>query len=1267
MAVKDLVQQYEQAQSPPGSGSRTSSHLTQQRSHHSARTPVPIEVEGDAVDHELQPQRARFLNHATRPNRRSSPDQTDTHASPYASTLVDGTPAANRKSQELSLKAAERSVFIQSEPTLIASGSDSSIPTLSADSGEPHSGKHDYPPRSVWSDDCEEPLRFPHQHMTHSRRRSTQQAHQPIPAPVIFSRNALPLSLPNLDCYLSSLPAPILGDGCDDSSPMFPPLDALAKSVRSLDDLETNSTVAPVWRNRSTILGGTINILIAFLGSSALASFYSLQGLINTVQIFALILSTIVPVGGHDLKDKWRKLFLGTIPNVLALNFAPALFQSLIFLLVVMTIASCLLYYFYRATIQCDRYTSIEGLQQTETQGKQWMLVIVTFLLTVLYLPLSTMSVHVLVWSEELWPIPNPYLNATQFPPSLPPLGSPSEFRDPLDFCWTTTMKRNEVNWAPVVVVLSAVVFLVFAVWFPIALRRVIQRSVPKVDKFTELGRPRSHVDMDGEYHLLLDRDRNPFNFLYSNFRRGWGTYISTYLFAKLSTLVIIAVVDPNNCFFRSFSRTSIPIARQSLLLTSTLGFFVAQCIYTPFMDPINNASEWTSRLNYLTTSITALAITLNIPGRNIIDSYVLYCIYVITYGLGFYFSVISFAWMQRNVKRLTRRIDFSVDIFSPRLDTSSTSIHTKRRIWQESITALMLTDLDCAIPPKQPMAFAQSRDSRFPPYLLDFMGTPGERHVENLKIFREVGSYEYNRAVELSSGPDFALYQHLEDVILKNFIGPDSYWKPLEADEEEDKGAPGCHNFFGNAWWIPFPPTLVIRYDDGQYAVAKGASELRAYIEQNSSRAVQQRCLIRMSLRALEGQIVQWPYDHFQPVGSQGSWCCGSRYHAVSQQHYGHAVLSIKRRGHLAWQGMQLGSGFDIQLKFAKGVQTGGDVIGLNDDFDLTSTLARFLAINKQLIDERLFAVEEVLAGYRRHHRKEFRWKAKVLSYKSLTFVYDRPRDPNGLAQSSIEFEKDQRVCRLMSNSERVFSSAYFRLSAVSKSEAATWWYIFWDDLWRRNHDTVSGLEKYPTDFNPHYRTCIAYTPLPRAALETFLKQRGLLHTKPRWGDFFHTGFLNKLYLRLNDAVFRDSRKAIMFHVDDDRRELAMEDVDVLTQGGQTSTLGTGPGTDHNYSGIRVRPAYRWEGMFNAKHEAHYAHGSGWRRRWASKFGAWLGVTPLWLGVGSTSHELYLDVKLEGGKYVLMDAGTDYEGSKRGSNGAGLPSAGGTTLRTLP
>ncbi len=68
-----------------------------------------------------------------------------------------------------------------------------------------------------------------------------------------------------------------------------------------------------------------------------------------------------------------------------------------------------------------------------------------------------------------------------------------------------------------------------------------------------------------------------------------------------------------------------IPIIRQILLLLSTITFFIIQCTLAPFLDPVNNASEWTSRLNYVTTSTTALLIALNVPGKDVIDTYVLY------------------------------------------------------------------------------------------------------------------------------------------------------------------------------------------------------------------------------------------------------------------------------------------------------------------------------------------------------------------------------------------------------------------------------------------------------------------------------------------------------------------------------------------------------------------------------------------------------------------------------------------------------------------
>jgi hypothetical protein len=194
-----------------------------------------------------------------------------------------------------------------------------------------------------------------------------------------------------------------------------------------------------------------------------------------------------------------------------------------------------LLYCFRRSISYSDRYEAVEGLWQIH-KGSQWGLMISTFLLTVIYLPLSTLAVHVVVWSQYLWVVPNPYINATSNPPILPLLGPPDEFRDPLDFCWTTTMRRNEINWVPVFLLISLTVIVFvsqahspfssysitkFTIWFPLTLYQIIKRTVPKVDPFTELGRPRSKSEMDREYERQLDCDNTPFAFLYagSSFR----------------------------------------------------------------------------------------------------------------------------------------------------------------------------------------------------------------------------------------------------------------------------------------------------------------------------------------------------------------------------------------------------------------------------------------------------------------------------------------------------------------------------------------------------------------------------------------------------------------------------------------------------------------------------------------------------------------------------------------------------------------------------
>jgi hypothetical protein len=144
-------------------------------------------------------------------------------------------------------------------------------------------------------------------------------------------------------------------------------------------------------------------------------------------------------------------------PNVLAFNFTSTLTESLVFLLVFIVIAAVLLFCFYRSTANYENRVFVEGFQQPEPKGENWGLLIVTFLLTIIYLPLSTLSVHALVWSQDLWVVPNPYMNATTFPPVLPALGPPNEYRAPLDFCWTTTMEKSRVNYAPVVVIMAIV------------------------------------------------------------------------------------------------------------------------------------------------------------------------------------------------------------------------------------------------------------------------------------------------------------------------------------------------------------------------------------------------------------------------------------------------------------------------------------------------------------------------------------------------------------------------------------------------------------------------------------------------------------------------------------------------------------------------------------------------------------------------------------------------------------------------------------------
>lgn len=112
-----------------------------------------------------------------------------------------------------------------------------------------------------------------------------------------------------------------------------------------------------------------------------------------------------------------------------------------------------------------------------------------------------------------------------------------------------------------------------------------------------------------------------------TDLRRGWGIYKSFYLFVKLSTLLVVAVLYSDNCLFRNANRNTLPIIRQSILVFAMCCFLLVQSFLSPFLDPVNNASEWISRVGYVAFAVIGLTAALDLPSgvKNALDGPLLY------------------------------------------------------------------------------------------------------------------------------------------------------------------------------------------------------------------------------------------------------------------------------------------------------------------------------------------------------------------------------------------------------------------------------------------------------------------------------------------------------------------------------------------------------------------------------------------------------------------------------------------------------------------
>jgi hypothetical protein len=75
-------------------------------------------------------------------------------------------------------------------------------------------------------------------------------------------------------------------------------------------------------------------------------------------------------------------------------------------------------------------------------------------------------------------------------------------------------MNKEELNFSPVIIAIALISVGVMTFWFPIALKRLVDKNLPKVDKYNEMGEKRNNPDE--EYKRLLEKDNCPYNFLYT-------------------------------------------------------------------------------------------------------------------------------------------------------------------------------------------------------------------------------------------------------------------------------------------------------------------------------------------------------------------------------------------------------------------------------------------------------------------------------------------------------------------------------------------------------------------------------------------------------------------------------------------------------------------------------------------------------------------------------------------------------------------------------
>mmetsp|Transcript_38388 Transcript_38388/g.118606 ORF Transcript_38388/g.118606 Transcript_38388/m.118606 type:complete len:1159 (-) Transcript_38388:336-3812(-) len=765
----------------------------------------------------------------------------------------------------------------------------------------------------------------------------------------------------------------------------------------------------------------------------------------------------------------------------------------------------------------------------------------VTFLLTLLYLPVTQYALEILVCSHKYEHVHG---------------HCPGAFY----------------------VITAIIAIIAVTIFLPVRLFYVIQSNVPKERLFDATGEPNQYAERDYLADLAKKSRKNPVASLFNEYNRGMRFHKVTIMALKCYLILVAVLLSGNVATGKKYTQVYNGTAlvngavlaetpndtynhvRPALMIFGLLVYTLVCVLRRPFIATLAHALDVFQRVFAMICIACAYMIMFDVAPDAI--AWVFNGTMFAMFFISILFIIASFEAVQEKFRfaigdvRLTpvSANDPTPKWFKPELVDFARQ--RKPRVWQDYWTNLLVHQEPFALrPPERTIEShglfsddaAETEHQRIAAetcdfeyvdnddtvaYLLDFKGSVAERHMENIEIAADVGA-DIFRSGLLKMTP-----AEVESVIYatRQLHGRDCFL---------DNGGLGQ---FGCLYILPMPYECFFAPDDDTAETRLTTVDMTRLITSNANPEIQRRRRVREQLRglALECERGYQAYFHFQrqesikvPDGtdSQGHTKYKTIHVLVT---YTHGALNIatqreKPMFRLPSGGeMKIVPGFAVSLTYAQGTYTehgggttngatiGHGELGITMDFQITPELDRLIQGNLDRVKAGHMDVLRQKDCFRRYFHSEFLAKALTLSYAFWPAVFNNDRATLADVRRQLgEYEHNPQLRALAAPEKRgVLEAVYQRLALYDTCPATALWVCFWHDLYTNNLD----LKKIAKDedvnglLNPYVPTSIVWNPVSMEKCCEALRSVGL--QSESGGGFIRVALLNKLYGALGAAM---------------------------------------------------------------------------------------------------------------------------------------------------